>query len=255
MQIKTLSKPLNFLVELLSNAIKIDGKLSPRRVKELVLTANIQEEDLIPYADFDHPIEDCYGRQMVYDNGDFEVMAMSWMPGDYSSIHNHGYTQWGVVQVFGNTHHFIYNIKNDVLNFSKKEILTKGSVVKVNNNLIHQMGNPTTEQYLSLHVYGSNDRKEEVTSDAKNFDLEFNRVSHTTGGAFFNLPEDVIYDFEKSPHPSKEVFLHYAHLLISYYNRQPYSERIEKLKRNILSKIGRTILNRQKSKVKLEDYA
>ena len=103
-----LPKTLNILVQLLSNTIEKEGKLSPKHVKELVEQANVQEKDLLSYADYNHPVEDCYGRKMVYDNGNFEVMVMSWNPDDYSSIHNHGYTEWGVVQVFGNAHHLIY---------------------------------------------------------------------------------------------------------------------------------------------------
>ncbi|MEM8909696.1 MAG: cysteine dioxygenase family protein, partial [Bacteroidota bacterium] len=190
----------------------------------------------------DHPVEDGYGRKMVHDAGHFEVMVMSWSPGDYSSIHNHGYTQWGVVQVFGHTHHFIFNLKENHLSFCKKEILTNKSVVKVNNALIHQMGNATSTPYMTLHVYGANDRSEAVTADAKNFELEFDRVAHTTGGAFFNLPETEIYDFEAGPQPSNEVLIHYGQLLLNYYQRQPHSAKTERLKQNILTKLEQALL-------------
>ena len=179
-----LSKNLELLVQSLSTAVEKEGKLSPLRACEIVGAAKITAEDLEPYADFDHPIADCYGRKLVVDNGSFEVMVMSWNPDHYSSIHNHGYTQWGVVQVFGNTHHMIYHVKDNELRFSKKEILTPGGVVKVNNKFIHQMGNATTSRYMTLHVYGSNERDKDITADAQNYDLEFNRISHTTGGAY-----------------------------------------------------------------------
>lgn len=213
--------------------------ITPQRASELVLQANVQLEDLMYYADFKHPVEDCYGRKMVHDGGWFEVMVMSWNPGDYSSIHNHGYTEWGVVQVFGYAHHLMYCIKDEQLRFSKKEILGPGAAVKVNNALIHQMGNSTSTPYLSLHVYGSSKRASEVTADAKNFDLEFNRVAHTNGGAFFNLPEDEIYDIDPGVAPTPEVFMHYAHGLLAYYNRQETSLEMVELKKQLLEQMSR----------------
>lgn len=242
MQVKTLPKSLDRLVNLLSKNITEKGRLTPQLVKDIVLQADVQVEDMMEYADFDHPVEDCYGRQMVHDNGDFEVMVMSWNPRHYSSIHNHGYTEWGVVQVFGHVHHFIFNDRNGELSFAKKEILPSGTVIKVNNPLIHQMGNTTTDRYLTLHVYGSNERQENVTADARNYDLEFNRVSHTTGGAFFNLPEQEVYDFEPLSTPTNEVFLHYAYLLMDYYERQEQTLEIIEFKQSLLKQIEERVM-------------
>ena len=229
------------LVQLIEENIASLGKLSPRRAKEIVLEANVDLEDLKLYADFDHPVEDCYGRKLVYDAGNFEVMVMSWNPGDYSSIHNHGYTEWGVVQVFGNTHHMIYQLKNNVLDFAKKEVLSTGEAIKVNNAFIHQMGNATSAKYMTLHVYGANELRGDITADAKNFDLELNRVAHTCGGAFFNLPEDCVHKIEPGVVPTQAVFLQYAHLLMDYYNRQPLSDTIEAKKRQLWERMEKAI--------------
>lgn len=234
-------KSLARLVDLLKERIDKEGKLSPLKTKEIVLEADVQVKDMMHYADFNHPKEDCYGRKLVFDGGCFEVMVMSWSPGDYSSIHNHGYTEWGVVQVFGNTHHFLYNLKDNNLSFAKKELLTKGTAIKVNNALIHQMGNATTEPYLTLHVYGSNVIDANITADAKNFDLELNRVAHTCGGAFFNLPDHVVHGIENGVTPTQDVFLHYSYLLMDYYNRQNQTDKIILLKQNLCSKMEECI--------------
>ena len=229
---------LERLVQLISQYLATHEKLSPLKAKELVLEANVQVEDMMVYADFDHPTADCYGRKLVHDAGQFEVMIMSWNPGDYSSIHNHGYTEWGVVQVFGNTHHLIYNLKRDrSLSFAKKEILTQGEAIKVNNAFIHQMGNATTQPYLTLHVYGSNHLDKDITADAKNFDLELDRVAHTCGGAFFNLPMNAVHHEEEGVQPTPAVFTHYAYLLLDYYNRQEQTDRIIHLKENLMAKM------------------
>ncbi len=235
--VSTLPTTLQRLVDLLKNASQTEA-LSPQRVKALVEQAAISEDDLMHYADFDHPVEDCYGRKLVFDNGTFEVMVMSWNPGDYSSVHNHGYTEWGVVQVFGHAQNINFCVKQDRLTISAKQILSPGDIVKVNNALIHQMGNPSSKRYVSLHVYGSNTRDHEVTADAKNFELEFDRISHTTGGAFFNLPDGVVYDFLPGIPPDADTFLHYAFVLLAYYNRQEQTDEIVALKQNLLAKMG-----------------
>ncbi len=214
-----------------------EEQITPKRVAEIVAEAKIDVNDLMHYADFDHPKEDCYGRKLVYDAGNFEIMVMSWRPRDYSSIHDHGYTEWGVVQVFGPVHHFIFSERNGELEISARQILKVGEIIKVNNPLIHQMGNATSKPYLTLHVYGSNSREGDITADAKSYDLEFDRIAHTQGGAFFDLPEEEIYNFQPAPRPTREVFLHYAHLLMDYYNRQEQTARVKRLKVNLLRKM------------------
>lgn len=233
----TLPQTIERLKNAITDALNKGENITAKLVKELVEQAQVQEEDLKPYADFDHPKADGYGRKMIYDAGKFEIMAMSWNPAHYSSIHNHGYTQWGVVQVFGNTHHFIYKNRNNKLEFCKKEILTKGMITQVVNATIHQMGNPSSRPYMTLHVYGSNEKDGDITADAQNYELEHDRINHTTGGAFFNLPEDQIYDFEPCPTPTNEVFINYAKLMLDYYDRQDPSSEIENLKKGLLQKL------------------
>ena len=232
-----LPQSLSQLVDQLKHVIETTGSLSPVKAKEIVLESKIELEDLMHYADFDHPTEDCYGRKLVCEGEHFEVMVMSWNPGDFSAIHNHGYTEWGVVQVFGDTHHIIYNLKNNNLSFAKKEILRSGSAIKVNNALIHQMGNITITPYLTLHVYGSNHLKEKITDDAKHYDLELDRVSCSGGGAFFNLPDHVISKISNGVKPTQAVFTHHMYLLMSYYNRQKQSQKIIQLKKNLIEKL------------------
>lgn len=242
MMVETLPTTLADLVRRIGQVLEGGGKMTPSKIRDLVLAAQIEKADLEVYADYNHPKADGYGRKMVYDGGSFEVMVMTWNPGDFSSIHNHGYTTWGAVQAFGNAQHYIYRVRENRLEFAKEEILTEGSVVKVNNALIHQMGNPSSEAYLTLHVYGCSDRPKDVTADAKNFDLEFNRISHTTGGAFFNLPENEIYSIEPGPEPSVEVYANYARLLMAYYNRLPQDSETLQLKRRLLQQMERRLL-------------
>ncbi|NET37636.1 MAG: cysteine dioxygenase [Cyanothece sp. SIO1E1] len=176
-------------LEQTSGAIR---QISPETVRRCVIEANIKAEDLQPWADFDHPIEHSYGRKPVYDDGYFEIMVMSWAVGDYSAIHDHGCAQWGAVQCFGQAEHRVYQLKDNVLHTLAEMCLTPGSVNAVHHDLIHQMGNLSAAPFLSLHVYGCQDRCSSVTGNARIFDLFEGSVQYTSGGVFFCLPEEKI---------------------------------------------------------------
>ena len=90
---------------------------------------------------------------------------------------------------------------------------------------------------MTLHIYGSTEKDGDITGDAKNYELEFDRVNHTTGGAFMNLPEDQIYDFEPCPRPSDDVFMNYAKLLMDNYHRQEQTPKIKALKAALIKKL------------------
>ena len=209
----------------LKNLIEAHDSLNVSVVARLVQEAAITEADLVPYADFDHPLEDGYGRKMAYEGEFYEIMVMSWNPGDFSAVHDHGYTTWGAVQVFGHVMHHTFAIKNNLFQLTRKEILPYGSIIKVNNPLIHQMGNVTTSPYLTLHVYGDYAHPGNVTADSRIFELESGLIKHTTGGAFFNLPDEVVYNIESLPEIERQTFIHQASILLQYYQRYPEEKR------------------------------
>ncbi|EDX84092.1 Cysteine dioxygenase type I family [Synechococcus sp. PCC 7335] len=183
--------------------------LTPAQIKAIVLDANISTEDLLPWADFDHPAADSYGRRLVFHGGHFEIMVMSWVPGDFSAIHDHGATEWGAVQCFGAAEHLIYRLETNsgeaedirlAVGYSEGRRLSQpevapyspGMVREVNHSLIHQMGNASDQAFLSLHVYGRLENAQNITGNAKVFDLFEQTIQHTDGGVFFCLPEDQI---------------------------------------------------------------
>ncbi len=180
---------LNTLVDFLKQ--KRDVK--PVEIKAFLVDLKLDVSDLMPWADFDHPKHEGYGRKLVHQESNFEVMVMSWQPNDFSGVHNHGYTQWGAVQVFGNASHYIYKLDaNNDISLARKESFKSGDIAMVNNALIHQMGNQTVDPYLSLHVYGTIDPCEEITGDSKIYEIEKGRIVETTGGAFFQLDESEV---------------------------------------------------------------
>lgn len=191
---KVISESPNYSINLetLIETLQRSPHFTPTQIKAIVENANITSAELMPWADFDHPVADSYGRKLVYDGGHFEIMVMSWMPGDFSAIHDHGATQWGAVQCFGVAEHYIYRFTNDLLRTLERAHYTPGMVRAVDHSLIHQMGNSSNEPFLSLHVYGCAQPNPSITANARIFDLLEGSIQYTDGGVFFCLPEDQI---------------------------------------------------------------
>ncbi len=192
---------LPFAIQDLIRSLESESDLNPRKARQLLIKAELKEEDLMHWADFEHPVQDSYGRKMVYDGGFFEMMVMSWSPGDCSAIHDHGYTQWGAVQVFGPAEHSTYLVQDgEIKTLSRVEVIP-GEVLAVGNQLVHQMGNPSNTNFLTFHLYGCEGRQGGITSDARLYDLEENQIQRTDGGVFFGLPENQIKIREPGPLP------------------------------------------------------
>ncbi len=175
-------------------------ELTPAKIRKVILEADIHPEELLPWADYDHPVEDSYGRKLVYKGDNFEIMVMSWVPGDFSTIHDHGHTQWGAVQIFGPAEHATFRWEDDRLITLSRMQVEPYTVVGVNHSLIHQMGNPTNDTpFLTLHIYGDVQPTENVTGDARIFNLEEELIERVDGGVFYELPEFQINTKEKGP--------------------------------------------------------
>ncbi|HHG83718.1 MAG TPA: methyltransferase domain-containing protein [Bacteroidetes bacterium] len=167
--------------------------LKPSQVSRIIRDAAVKPADMEPWATFDHPIQDSYGRKLVHKGDNFEVMVMSWKPGDFSTIHDHGFAQWGAVQIFGPAEHATFRYEDGVLSTLARWDIVSGEILGVGHSLIHQMGNPTTDTFfLSLHVYGDVKTTENVTGDARLFDLEKGVIQRVNGGVFFALPPERI---------------------------------------------------------------
>jgi len=186
--VRNLPDSLQHLISLLSQT----KNLTPHQVQQNLQEAQIQSKDLQHWTTFDHPLTHSYGRKLVYDGGYFEIMVMSWVPGDISAIHDHGATQWGAVQCFGQASHWAYQLKDRLLQTKEYREITFGQIVRVSHELIHQMGNYSQEYFLSLHVYGTDQESSSITGNARVFDLFEGSIQYTDGGVFFCLPQEDI---------------------------------------------------------------
>ncbi len=196
--ITSLPRSLQHIVQTLNTK----RHLKPADMRRIVLEAKVEEADLLPWADFEHPLTDSYGRKLIYKGGHFEVMVMSWNPGDFSTVHDHGYTQWGAVQVFGPAEHATFRIDNERIYTLARWQMQTGEAIGVHHDLLHQMGNPTKDQrFLSLHVYGDVEDVNNVTGEARVIDMENATIQRVNGGVFFALPPKEILRVEPGPKP------------------------------------------------------
>jgi SAM-dependent methyltransferase/predicted metal-dependent enzyme (double-stranded beta helix superfamily) len=203
-------QPLPNSIQFIINRLVEKDTFSSAEVRTIVLEAQVTAKDLLPWADFDHPLADSYGRQLVFQGPHFEIMVMSWAPGDFSGIHDHGFTSWGAVQVFGAAEHATFRVEGEELITLARWNMDSGDVIGVNHQLIHQMGNPTkNENFLSLHVYGTPENQENITGDARVFALEHPVIQRVDGGVFFALPEEDVKRTEKSPKPDFTTYIRY----------------------------------------------
>jgi SAM-dependent methyltransferase/predicted metal-dependent enzyme (double-stranded beta helix superfamily) len=194
-RVEDLPTSLQYIVQQLEK----ERELRPADMGRIVLEAKVKAADIAAWADYNHSPADSYGRRLIYGADNFELMAMSWAPGDISGIHDHGYTEWGAVQVFGPAEHATFRIEDGQMSTLSRFQFKPGDVVGVSHTLIHQMGNMTEKPFLTLHVYGRPEEIENVTGDARVYDLENNLIQRVDGGVFFALPESEIKWKEEGP--------------------------------------------------------
>ncbi len=206
------------LVQYLENKKEVSEKDLLSSIKK----SDINISDIGNYVCFNHSIHESYGRSIIYESNKVEIVLMSWNKEDYTSIHDHGYAQWGAVYAFGNIQNSCFKIENNTLKKLSQTTLKKGEIAIVDHSSIHQMGNPYNKPALSLHVYYTNKNVENVTGEARNFDLYSQTVYKANGGAFLDIPEKDIVRKEKCPGFDKNLYNNYVNILQQYMNKRSY---------------------------------
>ena len=182
--------------------------------RNLLIDSKISAADLQAWADYDHSPSDSYGRKLVHLGGNYELMVMSWVPGDYSAIHDHGATDWGAVKFFGHAEHHAYKFDGNEITLTETAQIAPDDVRSVDHQLIHQMGNPGDEPFLTLHLYGNHQSADAITGDARIFDLLEGAVQFTSGGVFYCLPQDLVTQKISGICGSPEAaVIHHTHML------------------------------------------
>jgi hypothetical protein len=211
--------PLPPAVAALLDAVQAAGNLTPASAATLLAGAKLGPADLTRWQDLRHPLADSYGRKLIARGPHFELMLMSWMPGDYSAIHDHGRAEWGAVRYFGAADHVVFDLDHDLLSIRERTRLGYDDVCGVDADLIHLMGNPGDKPFFSLHLYGRAKAAPAITGGARIFDLFEDCIQRTDGGVFFCLPEHHIGRREPGPRAHAETRLLHHRLMLARVER------------------------------------
>ncbi len=203
----------------LLRAVAAAGDLTPARAAELLGAARLSPADLTRWQNLHHPAADSYGRKLIGRGPCFELMLMSWSPGDYSAIHDHGRADWGAVRYFGAADHVVLDLTEGMLSIRRRMLTRYDDIYEVDADLIHLMGNPAARPMFSLHLYGRAESDPAITGGARIFDLFEDRIQRTDGGVFYCLPESQIARREPGPTADTETRLLHHRLMLERVER------------------------------------
>ena len=122
-----------------------------RKVKEVI---NAYQFDL---ASLDEYLEDPngmpYGRRVLYQDGEVEVILMNWGENSECLPHNHGESEGWVKILKGSASHGCYSNKNTVPKLANEEYLSEGTVIFAPKKMVHYMANKMDNSLVTLHFY------------------------------------------------------------------------------------------------------
>jgi len=164
----------------------------------VLMNTPIEDEQLLPLAEFKHRPEECYGRKVLYQGRNFQVLLVMWKPGDYCAIHTHGVASWGAVKTLGVLDYCRFKLDGKQLKTAGFIRLNARNIVAVDGEVIHQMGNPTEQDVVSLHIYGVDDplNLQRITQESSIFDVSAGKTYQTDSKAFYELPASEIKKIE-----------------------------------------------------------
>jgi hypothetical protein len=199
----------------LGSTKNIDNKI----VAEIVSGSRLTASDFSQYQSFDHSYAESYGRKLIMDNGKFKILLMSWRPGDFTAIHNHGYTEWGCVCFFGEATHRLYTLEKGELRLKQSDTFGEGEVASVCGDLTHLMGNAGKQNFTTLHIYGSNTKTSNISENAKVYVPEFRKIFTTMGSAYLLMNQNLILSETGFDNISARTLNDYLSLVKPFYIR------------------------------------
>ena len=196
-------------IQLLVAGIKKYAPKNNEEIATLVKQHPIDREELLPFNNFEHPANESYGRRQLYANDSFCIYLMSWCPGDFTAIHDHGTTQWGCVLALDDLAHRLFQFKENKLALKDDKPFLKGQTASVHSDVIHMMGNNSNKNALSIHIYGTNEPGKKVAQRSRIFYPEINKMAYTQGAAYLFNPQyntNSLIDFENIDDETKNDY-------------------------------------------------
>ncbi len=205
-------------IQILIDTLNEQETWKTEELLSLLKELNVQESDIAHFQIYNHEKEFSYGRNKIYANSKFRIYLMSWDYGDATAIHDHGSTDWGAVQFFGEMEHRYYSYNKELLKMVQKDTIKTGMTVPVQGSLIHMMANCQKESVCTLHIYGMNNGNCEEDK-AIVFQPEKGQMVETTGTAYLDMNDDEILSSQGLTALSKTDYQDYMHLITPFYNR------------------------------------
>jgi len=190
-----------------------------RALNEIVAHSGVAEKDFSSFRNFAYSANESYGRRLLFDSNRFKILLMSWRKNDFTSIHNHGATEWGCVYFMGKATHRIYENENAMLKMKRKDYFEPGQIADVCGDFIHIMGNSGNKDFLTLHIYGSNDNQTIDNALVEVYAPEHGKLYITNGEAYLNIKKELVkaaYDFNTI---APEAAVDYLLLVKPFYER------------------------------------
>ena len=94
-----------------------------------------------------------YGRMLVYQDADVEVMLMNWDTKNECLPHDHGESEGWVQVLVGTGHHVHYASRGTTIEAVEEEAIEEGTVFFAPKGMVHHMANPTADRLITLHFY------------------------------------------------------------------------------------------------------
>ncbi len=213
---KTLPQAIQNIIKALQRPKQV---LNNDLLIEIINNANISKEELLKYSTFDHCKTESYGRNTLYLNDNFGIYVMSWSQGDFTGIHGHGHSEWGVVYFLGDADHRTYKVEGNKVELDVAEVIKEGSAAPVCGDLVHAMGNLSQKPFITLHIYGSNSYKGTITEDSQLYEIEKNRIRTTLGPAYLNISDELCKKSKQGILTDEKTNSDFYSLIQQFYKR------------------------------------
>lgn len=141
----------------------LDRTLSTNEIENLLSGITIKKRD---YQKFVCEQADTYSRQSVARSIFAELLVLTWLPGQYSPIHDHAASNCGIRVLEGKLHENLYRAVPDVNGGAMmvaSRVWQPGLVGSSSLETIHKVTNNEREERLvSLHLYSPPLSREEM---------------------------------------------------------------------------------------------
>lgn len=147
--------------------------------------ARIQKIGDLPGEMPHFPAEIDYGREILGAGSNFEILEITWPPGRFCEIHDHG-ASCANIFVSGIVESRTFDENEGLLKMTGREIIDGSSnlgFLEVRKGEIHQMGNPSEEFAVSLHIY--RDDGSAAENGYRLFDMISGAIRRSNGPAYF----------------------------------------------------------------------